>query len=540
VINNLIGRQLGKYEIQAEIGRGGMGLVYRGYDHLLDRRVAIKVLAPHLVWEPGFVERFLREARSAARLKHASIVTIFDVDQEDDRYYIVMEFLDGLTLADLIRQKGALPADDIVSITGQIAGALDYAHQCGVVHRDVKPGNVVIDPSGHATLTDFGVARAGQETRLTTTGALIGTPQYMSPEQAQGDEVDHETDIYSLGVVVYEMLSGRAPFNATTPHAVLHQLIYDPPPPLSSVRPGLSPQLDSVLANALAKQPTARYKSASAFASELEATLEPEQALRASAQRMSRPVPVPPPAAVAAGPARPAEVAPTSLVAQPEPRSRRWHAPRLWLAWLLLSVLGWAIGWGLGVYVGEFAGRAAAPSGEPFLIEAAAGAATWGVLALVLGTAQWFMLRRYLPRAGWWVLATLFGFVVIGSIKWGQGMLLDQIFSDAAFQLEIAGWGQAIPLLGIGIGVVVEGLTGFVVGLPQWLTLQGKVRRAGRWILISSIAWGLGGASMSAVGWAIGEIEDEYVMLAMPVIGGCVAAAIAGLGLVRMLPRRAR
>jgi serine/threonine protein kinase len=540
VIENLIGRQLGKYEIQAEIGRGGMGLVFRGYDHLLDRQVAIKVLAPHLVWEPGFVERFLREARSAARLKHASIVTIFDVGQEGDRYYIVMEFLKGPTLADLIRKRGALPADDIVSITRQLAGALDYAHHCGVVHRDVKPGNVVIDPSGRATLTDFGVARAGQETRLTTTGALIGTPQYMSPEQAQGDEVGHETDIYSLGVVVYEMLAGRAPFDATTPHAVLHQLIYDPPPPLSSVRPGLPPQLDSVLASALAKQPAARYHSGGAFVTALETTLRGQEAPQTPAARTSHPVSVPPPPAAPAEHARPVEAAPTSLVSQPRAKSRRWHRTRLWLAWLLLSVMGWAIGWGLGVYVGEFAGRAAAPSGEPFFIEAAAGAATWGVLALILGTAQWFMLRRYLPRAGWWILATLFGFAVVGSIKWGQGMLLDEFYAGAAYELEVAGWGQAIPALGIGVGLVVEGLTGFVVGLPQWLALQGKVRRAGRWLLISTLAWALGGASMSAVGWAIGEVEGEYLMLAMPVIGGCVSSGVAGLGLVRMLAAKTR
>ena len=536
MIDNLVGTQLGKYEIQAEIGRGGMGLVYRGYDHLLDRQVAIKVLAPHLVWEPGFVERFLREARSAARLKHASIVTIFDVGQQENRYYIVMEYLDGLALADLIRQRGSLPLDEIASITRQIAGALDYAHHCGLVHRDVKPGNVVIDPSGRATLTDFGVARAGQETRLTTTGALIGTPQYMSPEQAQGDEVGHQTDIYSLGVVVYEMLAGRTPFDATTPHAVLHQLIYDSPPPLSTVRPDLPSRLDSVMGNALAKEPVARYHSAGAFATALEGALHPEATPQAAPTRLSQPVSVPPPAAAPIRRSRPADGPAASEAGRPAARRRRWRGARLWLAWLLLSILGWALGWGLGVYVGEFAGMAAVPSGEPFLIEAAAGAATWGVLAVVLGTAQWFMLRRYLPRAGWWVLATLFGFAVVGSIKWGQGMLLDEVFVDAVYELEMAGWGQAIPALGIGIGLVVEGLTGFLVGLPQSLALHGKVRRAGRWVLISTIAWAIGGAGISTVGWAIGEIEGEYGLLLMPMIGGCISAAITGLGLVRLLP----
>ena len=234
---NMIGTRLGKYEIQAEIGKGGMGVVYLGYDPMLDRQVAVKVLAPHLVWEPGFVERFLREARAAARLKHASLVTIYDVGQEGDWYYFVMEYLEGQTVSQIIRQKGALTNEQVLYVLRRLADALDYAHSCGLVHRDVKPANIIVSPAGQVTLTDFGVARAAQETRLTSTGSLLGTPQYMSPEQAQGEVVGHHTDIYSLGVVAYEMLTGRAPFGATTPHAVLHQLIYDPPPPVCSRRP---------------------------------------------------------------------------------------------------------------------------------------------------------------------------------------------------------------------------------------------------------------------------------------------------------------
>jgi hypothetical protein len=335
------------------------------------------------------------------------------------------------------------------------------------------------------------------------------------------------------------MLAGRAPFDATTPHAVLHQLIYDPPPPLSAVRPDLPPQVDGVLGKALAKQPAARYKSAGVFASALEGALRPQPAPEATAIHRSQPVPVPPPGAAPVAQPRSTKAAAAGDAARPAQR-RRWQGLRLWLAWLLLSLLGWVIGWSLGVYLGEFAASAVAPSGEMFLIEATAGVTTWGVLALVLGTAQWIMLRRYLRRAAWWVLATLVGFVVIGSIKWGQGLLLEEIYFDIVYELEVAGWAQAVPALGIGIGLIIEGLTGFVVGLPQSLALHGKVRRAGRWILISTIAWALGGASMSTVGWAIGEIEGEYVMLLMPLIGGSVSTAIAGLGMVRLLPPQRR
>ena len=184
--NDLTGARLGKYEIKTEVGRGGMGAVYKGYDPTLDRHVAVKVLAPHLVWEQEFVERFLREARAAARLKHTNIVTIHDVGQEAGWYYFVMEYLEGPTLTTIVQERRDLPPDEALSILRPLADALDYAHQRGLVHRDVKPGNIIVGPTGLVTLTDFGIARAAQETRLTSTGAIVGTPEYMSPEQAKG------------------------------------------------------------------------------------------------------------------------------------------------------------------------------------------------------------------------------------------------------------------------------------------------------------------------------------------------------------------
>jgi phosphate/phosphite/phosphonate ABC transporter binding protein len=262
---DFIGTRLGKYEIQAEIGRGGMGAVYMGYDPMLDRSVAVKILAPHLVWEKEFVERFLREARAAARLKHPNVVIIHDVGQDGDRYYFVMEYLEGQTLTDLIQQRGPMAVDEVLRILRPLADALDYAHQRGLVHRDVKPGNVIVGPAGGVTLTDFGIVRAAQETRLTATGTVVGTPEYMSPEQAKGLAVGACCDQYSLAVVAYEMLTGRVPFEAESTLALLHKIAYDPPPPLRQARPDLPVEVEEVLVKALAKEPGDRYGTASAF-----------------------------------------------------------------------------------------------------------------------------------------------------------------------------------------------------------------------------------------------------------------------------------
>jgi hypothetical protein len=262
---SLVGSHLGKYEIKAELGRGGMGSVYLGYDPLLDRQVAVKVLAPHLVWDHEFVERFLREARAAARLKHLNIVTVFDVGQEAGWYYFVMEHLAGETLAARLQAQGALPAPEAMSILRPLAAALDYAHYRGIVHRDVKPGNVILGPEGQVTLLDFGIARAAQEGRLTGTGTVVGTPEYMSPEQARGMSVDARTDQYSLGVVAYQMLCGQVPFQADSTLALMYKIVHEPPPPLSQYRPDLPAEVSVALEKALAKEPGARYACTSAF-----------------------------------------------------------------------------------------------------------------------------------------------------------------------------------------------------------------------------------------------------------------------------------
>jgi serine/threonine-protein kinase len=303
--SNLVGTQLGKYEIQAEVGRGGMGVVYKGYDPALDRYVAVKVLVPHLVWEKEFVEHFVREARSAARLEHANVVTIHEVGQAAGWYYFVMEYLEGPTLTEMIQERRPLAPDEALSILRPVADALDYAHRQGVVHRDVKPGNVIVDPAGHVTLTDFGIARATHETQLTTTGTLVGTPEYASPEQAQGTAVSARSDLYNLAVTAYEMLSGCVPFEAESTLALLHKVVYDPLPSIRQANPDLPAGVGAVMRKALAKDPGDRYEEASVFVETLAQALAGELV-----EEMSEPEP---PASVPA-----TDPAPTSEREEPE------------------------------------------------------------------------------------------------------------------------------------------------------------------------------------------------------------------------------
>jgi len=262
---NLEGTRLGKYELQTEIGRGGMGIVYRGYDPTLARPVAVKVLAPNLVGDENFVRRFLREAQAAAGLKHPSVVTIHDVGQQSGWYYFVMEYLEGQPLSHVLRERGPLPADEALSILSQLADALDYAHTQGLVHRDVKPANVMVDQRGHITLMDFGLVRAAQGMRLTATGTTIGTPQYMSPEQVAGESVGPAADLYSLAIVAYELLAGAPPFDADSTPAILYMQVHEPPPLITTRCSDLPPAVNGVLRQALAKDPAIRYQSGAAF-----------------------------------------------------------------------------------------------------------------------------------------------------------------------------------------------------------------------------------------------------------------------------------
>ncbi|MDR3647625.1 MAG: Stk1 family PASTA domain-containing Ser/Thr kinase [Acidimicrobiales bacterium] len=250
----------GRYELSHLVARGGMAEVYRARDQLLDRPVALKVLFPELSVDRSFVERFRREAQAAANLSHPNIVPVFDWGEDNGTYFIVMEFVDGRALSSILRTAGPLHPDRAAEIAADVAGALAYAHRHGVVHRDVKPGNVLITEEGTIKVTDFGIARAvNTEESLTQTGAVMGTATYFSPEQAEGMGVDSRSDIYSLGVVLYEMVTGRPPFLGDTPVAVASKHVREHPPAPREVNPGVPPDLEAIILKCLAKSPDHRY-----------------------------------------------------------------------------------------------------------------------------------------------------------------------------------------------------------------------------------------------------------------------------------------
>ncbi|NTV64662.1 MAG: serine/threonine protein kinase, partial [Oscillochloris sp.] len=261
-MTNLLGGRLGRYEIRAELGRGGMARVYHAFDTLLQRPVAIKVLAAQLSMDPEFVQRFEREARTAASLRHPHIVTIYDVGEQDSLHYIAMEFINGRTLHSILNEQTTLGLGYAITILEPVARALDFAHTQGAVHRDVKPHNIMVDTSGRMVLTDFGIAQTpdADSERLTRTGVFMGTPEYISPEQAEARRVDGRSDLYSLGVVAYEIITGRVPFSGATPQLIVAHAQLLPPPP-TSVLAYLPSELDIVLARALAKRPESRYPS---------------------------------------------------------------------------------------------------------------------------------------------------------------------------------------------------------------------------------------------------------------------------------------
>jgi beta-lactam-binding protein with PASTA domain len=261
----------GRYELTNQVARGGTAQVYLARDLLLDRPVALKVLFPELSADPTFVERFRREAQAAANLSHPNIVPVFDWGQSESTYFIVMEYVDGEALSAIIRTQSPLDQSQAASITSDIAKALSYAHRHGVVHRDVKPGNVLITSDGQVKVTDFGIARAmGSDEQVTQTGLVMGTATYFSPEQAQGLEVDQRSDIYSLGVVLYEMLTGKPPFSGENPVSIAYQHVRETPAAPRSVNPAISASLEAIVSQAMAKLPAERYQSADEFRADLD------------------------------------------------------------------------------------------------------------------------------------------------------------------------------------------------------------------------------------------------------------------------------
>jgi eukaryotic-like serine/threonine-protein kinase len=331
----------GRYRILRRIGSGGMADVYCAEDSHLGRQVAIKVLHRRFAQDQEFVERFRREAKSAAGLNHPNVVGVFDRGEHEGTYYIAMEYLTGRTLKDIVTAEAPLPQERVIDIGTQILEAAGFAHRHGVIHRDFKPHNVIVDDVGHAKVTDFGIARAGAS-EMTETGSIMGTAQYLSPEQAQGHAVTATSDLYSIGVMLYEMLAGRLPFEGDSAVAVALKHLSEQPPPISQWRPDVHPALEAVVMAALAKDPTQRWQSAEDLAAALEAARAQIESGSNGGQDTAAFAPIPMPADDA--------TAATQVAGAPEPvlapvagppaerKERRW--PWITIGLLTLALIG--------------------------------------------------------------------------------------------------------------------------------------------------------------------------------------------------------
>ncbi len=267
----------GEYEIERELGRGGMAAVYLATEIELRRKVAIKVLPPEFTFGEGMIERFQREARTAAQMDHPNIVPIFRVGAAGRLLYFAMKYVEGRSLSDVIHDRGALPIPSVTAVLEAVGSALAYAHERGVVHRDIKPANILIDRQGVVLVSDFGIARAASEATITESGAVVGTPQYMSPEQCMGQRVDSASDQYSLGVVGFEMLAGHVPFDADSAIGLIHKHISEPPPPLAPLRDDASGELVSIVERAIKKKTEERFPDMTEFTETVEMVRVTEQ-----------------------------------------------------------------------------------------------------------------------------------------------------------------------------------------------------------------------------------------------------------------------
>jgi len=265
----MIGSVVGNYKIIYKIGEGGMGAVFKGVDLMLEREVAIKMLRPELAQQPSVVERFRTEAVTLAKLNHPNVATLHSFFRQGEDFFMVMEFVRGETLDSIIRQHGAMPCERAVELFSMALEGIDHAHKMGIVHRDIKPANMMLTDTGSIKVMDFGIARVLGTDRLTRAGHLIGTAEYMSPEQVRGEETDARSDIYSLGILLYEMLTGRVPFNNTSEYELMRSQIEDAPTPPRTFAPHIPLGVEQAIMRSLAKKREARYQSASEFRANL-------------------------------------------------------------------------------------------------------------------------------------------------------------------------------------------------------------------------------------------------------------------------------
>jgi eukaryotic-like serine/threonine-protein kinase len=333
------GEQVGdRYEIEEVVGTGGMSSVYRARDTVLERPVALKILHEHFSSDPEYVERFRREARAIARLNHPNIVTVIDRGEFEDRQFIVFEHVPGENLKEIVAREGPLPVDRALALTHQIARGLAFAHEHGVVHRDVKPQNVLLDETGSAKVTDFGIARSiDPDDALTETGTLLGSSDYIAPEQAGGQAVDERTDQYSLGALLYELLTGEVPYSGEGFMAVAMRHVQDPVPRVRDRRPDVPHRVDAIVARAMAKRPQDRFSSMEALMAAIDAALADEAATQASSDGAAGVLPR------VKEPAPRAPRRPSAVERRPRPPRRRSRAPLL-LALLVVGVAALVLG----------------------------------------------------------------------------------------------------------------------------------------------------------------------------------------------------
>ncbi len=402
------------YVLEEKIGEGGMGEVWRSRHRLLDKPVAIKVMAAQLLTDPQFEARFIQEAQAQARLQHPQIIGATDFFREQGRYYLVMPMIEGWSL-DQRLTRGPLPVDEALRISIDALAALDYAHQRAIIHRDVKPSNILIDRDGRAYLTDFGIALMVGQERRTRTGAAIGTPHYMSPEQIRRPRgVDHRTDVYSFGCVLYEMLAGKPPFDVgdsdeETDYAIKEAHVHQPPEPVRRRHPSVPEAVEAIVMRALAKSPDERFVSCGEFARAIQAYQSGRPIPFSPSQSETRDVKTPPGRTPTQAESRPtpsatpeahktADVSKTAVIA---PSERQ----RFVTQYALVSVFAYALIFaGHATLDGEL--QRAFRTESHLLLGVCSGA--------IVGLLQWVVLRRYLKTAGWFFLATFASWTLFG------------------------------------------------------------------------------------------------------------------------------